>query len=107
MSKDKNAFAEQLQSAQNEYALTKRLYDTGDVSQVELMRAQRAVVDVRQKLEAAEEKFKADARKQLTQMEDEMTSQHSKLQERQSILDHTEIRLEFKTALDLTEGLIG
>ncbi|WP_341686703.1 HlyD family efflux transporter periplasmic adaptor subunit [Limnohabitans sp.] len=92
LDKDKKAFSEQLQYAQSEYALTKKLYDAGDVSQVELMRTQRAVVDARQKLEAVEEKFKADARKQLTQIEDEITSQRSKLQERQSVLDHTEIR---------------
>lgn len=92
LEKDKTAFSQQLQYAETEYELTKKLYDNGDVSKVELMRTQRGIVDARQKREGVEEKFKADARKELTRIEDEITSQRSKLQERQSVLDHTSIR---------------
>lgn len=90
--KDKRALDEQLEYAEAEYILTKRLYDSGDVSRVELMRTQRGMVDARQKRDSVEEKFKAEARKEVTKVEDEITSQRSKLQERQSVMDHTEIR---------------
>jgi len=91
LEKDKSALSEQLSLAKDEYTITKKLYDSGDISYVELMRAQRAVVDARQKQEGIEEKFKVEARKELTRIEDEITSQRSKLQDRQSIRDHTEI----------------
>jgi adhesin transport system membrane fusion protein len=90
--KDRQALDEQLQFAEAEYGLTKKLFETGDVSLVELMRTQRGWVEARQKRESVEEKFKAEARKEVTKVEDEITSQRSKLQERQSVLDHTEIR---------------
>lgn len=89
--KDKKAFAEQLQLATDEFAMAQRLFNTGDISQVELTRIQRGVVDARQKQESVEERFKSEARKELTKIEDEITSQRSKLQERQSVMDHTEI----------------
>jgi adhesin transport system membrane fusion protein len=89
--KERQALNELLHFAETEYDLTKKLYDTGDVSQAELMRIQRGVVDARQKRENAEEKFKTEALKEVTKVEDEITTQRSKLQERQSILDHTKI----------------
>jgi adhesin transport system membrane fusion protein len=56
------------------------------------MRTQRGVVDARQKLQTVQEKYKSDARRELAKIEEEITSQRSKLQERQSVLDHTEIQ---------------
>ena len=83
---------EQVRLAASEYELTQRLYDKGDVSRIELMRTQRGLVDARQKLHAAQDKYKTDARRELAKIEEEITSQRSKLQERQSVLDHTEIQ---------------
>jgi adhesin transport system membrane fusion protein len=89
--KDKSALTEQLTLTQTELTLTRKLFESGDISFVELMRAQRAVVDARQKLEGLQEKFRADARKEITRIEDEITSQRSKLQERKSVREHTEV----------------
>lgn len=91
LNKDMTALMEQMNLVINEYTITKKLYDSGDVSNVELMRSQRSVVEARQKHEGLVEKFKAEARKELTKIEDEITSQRSKLQERQSVREHTEI----------------
>jgi membrane fusion protein, adhesin transport system len=91
LTKDRSALSEQLTITQNEYKLSQNLYENGDISLVELMRTQRSVIDARQKNEGLDEKFKADARKELARIEDEITSQRSKLQERQSLVDHTEI----------------
>lgn len=90
--KETEALSEQTRLAQTELDLMKRLYDKGDISYVELMRTQRGVVDARQKLQTVQEKYKSDARRELAKIEEEITSQRSKLQERQSVLDHTEIQ---------------
>lgn len=90
--KDTEALTEQLGLAKSEFELTQRLYDRGDVSRIEFMRTQRSLVDARQKLTTVQEKYKTDARRELAKIEDEITSQRSKLQERQSVLDHTEIQ---------------
>jgi adhesin transport system membrane fusion protein len=92
LQKDELALFEQLRLAQAEFAIMQRLYDNGDISQVELMRAQRGLVDARQKLHAVQEKYKTDARREHAKIEEEITSQRSKLQERQSVLNHTEIQ---------------
>ena len=90
--KDTEALTEQVRLARSEVELTERLHDNGDVSRIELMRTQRGLVDARQKLHAVQEKYKSDARRELAKIEEEVTSQRSKLQERASILDHTEIQ---------------
>jgi adhesin transport system membrane fusion protein len=92
LQKDETALAEQLHLAQAEFDLVQRLYDKGDISYIELMRTQRGVVDARQKLQGVQEKYKSDARREIAKIEEEITSQRSKLQERQSVLDHTEIQ---------------
>lgn len=89
---DESAQADFLRLAQDELDLVQRLYDKGDISYIELMRAQRGVVEARQKLNGIQEKYKSDARRELAKIEEEITSQRSKLQERQSVLDHTEIQ---------------
>lgn len=90
--KETGALSEQVQLAQSELNLIRRLYESGDISHIELMRTQRGVVDARQKLHTVQEKYKSDARRELAKIEEEITSQRSKLQERQSVLDHTEIQ---------------
>jgi membrane fusion protein, adhesin transport system len=79
----------QLRLAEEEQQLNQRLFENGDISRVELMRAQRQVLDVQQRIQAAQDKFRSDARKELARIEDEITANRSKLQERQSIFDHT------------------
>jgi adhesin transport system membrane fusion protein len=90
--KEAEALTEQVRLANSEFELTQRLHDNGDVSRIELMRTQRGLVDARQKLHAVQEKYKSDARRELAKIEEEVTSQRSKLQERASILGHTEIQ---------------
>ena len=90
--KETGALTDQMRLAQTEHDLTQRLYDKGDISYIDLMRTQRSVVEARQKLQTVQDKYKSDARRELAKIEEEITSQRSKLQERQSVLDHTEIQ---------------
>lgn len=90
--KDTAALTEQIRLAKAEFELVQRLFDRGDISRIELMRTQRGLVDAQQKLHTVQEKYKSDARRELAKIEEEITSQRSKLQERQSVLDHTEIQ---------------
>lgn len=77
--------------AMEEYELTLRLFDTGDVSRVELMRAERQVVDLRQRRDGIRQKYRTEARKDVARIDEELSSQISKRRERQSILGHTDI----------------
>ena len=86
------ALSEQVALANKELELMEKLHARGDISYVELMRTQRGVVDAQQKLQTVQDKYKSDAHRELTKIEDEITSQRSKLQERQSVLDHTDIQ---------------
>ncbi|WP_299510115.1 HlyD family efflux transporter periplasmic adaptor subunit [uncultured Limnohabitans sp.] len=79
----------QMRLAEEEQQLNERLFNTGDISRVELMRAQRQVLEVQQRIQAAQNKFRSDARRELARIEDEITTQRSRLLERQSIYDHT------------------
>jgi adhesin transport system membrane fusion protein len=85
------ALRSQLRLAEEEQQLNERLFNNGDISRIEFMRAQRMVLDVQQRIQTAQDKFRSDARKELARIEDEITAQRSKLQERQSIYDHTTI----------------
>lgn len=77
--------------AMEEYELTLRLFDTGDVSRVELMRAERQVVDLRQRRDGIRQKYRTEARKEVARIDEELSSQISKRRERHSILGHTDI----------------
>lgn len=92
LNKDTSALNEQLTLAKDEFERSSGLFQTGDVSNIELMRVKRGVVEAKQKLDAVSEKFKSDARRELARTEEELASQRSKLQERQSVVNHTDIQ---------------
>lgn len=89
--KEQEVLREQMQLAREEFLLHQKLYSSGDISRVELMRAERALLDSTQKLQASKDKFRSDARKEIAKIEEEISSQRSRLQERQNVLDHTVI----------------
>ncbi len=89
--KEQEVLREQMQLAREEFLLHQKLYSSGDISRVELMRAERALLDSTQRLQASKDKFRSDARKEIAKIEEEISSQRSRLQERQNVLDHTVI----------------
>jgi membrane fusion protein, adhesin transport system len=77
--------------AQDELGMTQRLYANGDISQSEVMRAQRQVLDLQARLNGAKNKYLQETRAEVAKLEDELSNSRFKRDERQSILKHTDL----------------
>ena len=82
---------ETLTSAREEMQLNERLFANGDVSRIDLMRAKRQVVELEGKIASTRNKYLQDARQEATKIQDDLSSTRFKLDERQSVLQHTEL----------------
>lgn len=80
-----------LQLAQDELAMSERLFASGDISRNEVMRAQRQVLDLQARINGARNKYLLDTRQEAAKLEDELSSSRYKLDERESILQHTDL----------------
>jgi adhesin transport system membrane fusion protein len=80
-----------LDMARDEYGINERLFKTGDTSRLELMRAKRQVAELAGRIESARNKFMQDARQEATKIQEELSSQRFKLNERNSVLEHTHL----------------
>lgn len=80
-----------LDMARDEYGINERLFKTGDTSRLELMRAKRQVAELAGRIESARNKFMQDARQEATKIQEELSSQRFKLDERNSVLEHTHL----------------
>lgn len=78
--------------AEDELGVNERLFATGDTSKLDLMRAQRQVAELRAKMDASQNKYLQDARQEAARLQDELASQRFKLAERESVLEHTQLR---------------
>jgi len=82
---------ETLGSAREELQLNDRLFANGDVSRLDLMRAKRQVVELEGKIASTNNKYLQEARLEATKIQDDLSSTRFKLDERQSVLQHTEL----------------
>lgn len=82
---------ETLGSAREELQLNEGLFASGDVSRLDLMRAKRQVVELEGKITSTRNKYLQEARQEATKIQDELSSTRFKLDERQSVLQHTEL----------------
>lgn len=82
---------ESLVLAREELQMNQRLFNGGDISRSEVMRAERQVLDVQSRINAARNKYLSDARTELARLEDERTASRQKLDERQNVLEHTDM----------------
>lgn len=80
-----------LNMAQEELRVNESLFKTGDTSRLEVMRSKRQVTELQGKINAERNKYLQEARQEATKLADELSTSRYKLEERQSILDHTEI----------------
>lgn len=77
--------------AKDELSINDRLFVTGDTSRLDVMRAQRQVAELEGKIESLRNKYLQDARQEATRLQDELASQRFKLDERRSVLEHTQL----------------
>lgn len=77
--------------AREELKMNQNLFAGGDISRSEVMRAERQVLDVQARADAARNKYLSDARTELARLEDERTASQQKLGERQNLLEHTDM----------------
>ncbi|MBU6223836.1 MAG: HlyD family efflux transporter periplasmic adaptor subunit [Burkholderiales bacterium] len=91
LAQDIENLSESLQSAQQELELNKKLFLTGDTSQLEVMRAQRQVTDMQGRINSTRNKYLQDARAEAAKIAEELSTNFYRLEERQSVLDHTTI----------------
>lgn len=91
LSQDLDNLSETIASAQHELELNKKLFTTGDTSQLEVMRAQRQVTELQGRSNAVRNKYLQDARAEAAKIAEDLSTNYYRLEERQSVLDHTTI----------------
>lgn len=91
LKEDQANLMEALELAKDELRINEKLMETGDISRLELMRAKRQVTDIAGRLSAVKNKYLQDARQEAAKLQDDLSSQTFKLDERKSVLDHTEL----------------
>lgn len=82
---------EALALANEELRMTDVLFKNGDVSKLEMLRAQRAVTDLEGRIATVRNKYRQDATTEVAKTVEELSSLNSKLAERQDVLDHTDL----------------
>lgn len=77
--------------ARSELSMNETLLKNGDASQIETMRAKRQVNDIVARMSSVSNKYRQDARAEAAKLQEDISSANSKLNERKSILDHTDL----------------
>ena len=77
-----------LQLSEEELRISQSLFKSGDLSQVELMKAQRQLHDSQGRILSLKNKY-LHAKLEVVRLEEEISSNEFKLNERQSLLDHS------------------
>lgn len=85
------ALDDALKLAREELKMNQSLLASGDVSRVEVMRAMRQVGDLEARISELRNKYEQEARTDVARLEDELSSQRHRLEERRSVLEHTDL----------------
>mgnify|MGYP000305319731 CR=1 FL=1 len=78
-----------LKLSEEELQMSQNLARTGDVSQLELMRAERQVHETKGRIASVKNKYLQEAKQDVIRLEEEISANQFKLNERQSLLDHS------------------
>ena len=78
-----------LQLSEAELQMSQSLLKTGDVSQLELMRAQRQVHETQARIGNVKQKYFQEAKQDVIRYAEEISAHQFKLNERKSLLDHS------------------
>lgn len=74
-----------------EQEMNERLFASGDVSSLEVMRAQRQVLDIRGRINATRNKYKVEAGQEASKIQEDLNAAEFKLDQSRSVLAHTEL----------------
>ena len=80
-----------LAMAMQEKRMNHNLFKSGDVSELDVLRAKRQVTEIEGRIAATKNKYLQDTRTEMTRIEDELSSQNQKLNGAESLLSHTDI----------------
>jgi adhesin transport system membrane fusion protein len=78
-----------LELSEDELRMSQSLLKTGDASQIELMRAQRQVHETQGRIASVQNKFLQEAKQDVIRLQEEISANQFKLNERQNLLDHS------------------
>ena len=78
-----------LQLSEKELQMSQALLKTGDVSQLEFMRAQRQVHETQGRIGSVKQKYLQEAKQDVVRIQEEISAHQFKLNERKSLLDHS------------------
>jgi adhesin transport system membrane fusion protein len=82
---------EALANAKEELDMNLKLMKTGDTSRLDLLRSERQVTDLAGRISATRNRYLQESRQDASKAEEELATTQQKLNERQSILDHTDL----------------
>jgi adhesin transport system membrane fusion protein len=80
-----------LAMAMQEKRMNDNLLKSGDVSELDVLRAKRQVTEIEGRIATTKNKYLQDTRTELTRIEDELSSQNQKLNSAENLLSHTDI----------------
>jgi adhesin transport system membrane fusion protein len=80
-----------LAMALQEKRMNDNLFKSGDVSELDVLRAKRQVTEIEGRIAATKNKYLQDTRTEMTRIEDELSSQNQKLNGAENLLSHTDI----------------
>ena len=78
-----------LEISEDELRMSQSLLKTGDASQLELMRAQRQVHETQGRIAGVQNKYLQDAKQDVIRLQEDISANQFKLNERKSLLDHS------------------
>jgi len=80
-----------LEMAQEEKEMNQSLFNTGDVSRLDVMRSERQLFDFQGKITQLKNVYRQTAQKEASEVETEHATAQFKLEERQIMFDHTQL----------------
>jgi adhesin transport system membrane fusion protein len=77
--------------AHEEVRMNEALLKDGNVSQLEMLRTRRQLIELQGRVTTLNNKYRQDASAEATKLEEDLSAVTSRLEERQSVLDHTSL----------------
>ena len=89
LDQDMASLNEALTIAREEVRMHEVLFKDGNVSQLEMLRTRRQLIELQGRATSVTNKYRQDASAEAAKLEEDLSSVNSRLEERQSVLDHT------------------